>query len=332
MISLIVSAFAPAWAQSDRSHSSWKFTARNENRWLMETSLGAKEYHNEHHKKAVKAAKAGNWGVSLIEYEAAAQAISIRFEKSKDMSAAEFDLQSRRIESQLLSPFRFELALAYANRAEELSSFGRTREADSLANLAVFFLEQVQVYAYGRRSAGASFASLASAFSRLGLHDRAILYYRNALLNIEDAAPMSDPLQAVVNVRLGQEYLITGKIYESEPPLLRGTEFADSASAAESSSQAWCRQLASEGRSYLGEACRQMQRLREAESLYAASIAMALVSAPPMILPQCRPQYENYAKLLRERGAVELADSVNYWTDLIQRRAEDEVERLKRKD
>lgn len=328
-IVLALSGLTLAWPQSDRNHPFYTFRQRDENRWLLEKSISSKKYMNDHHKKAVKSAKAGNWGISLMEYEAAAREVNLRYEKPQGGTEGEVALRNlmNRLESELLSPFRFELALAYANRADELQSFGRSREADSLAELAVFCLERIEVYASDRLSAGTVFASLAAAFGRLGHYDRAILYYRNALIYIEGGVPMSDPLQAIVNVRLGQLYLLAGKLYESEPPLLRGTEFTDSAAAVKSSYQSWCRQLAAEGKAFLGETCRLMDRVREAESLYAESMSMALASTPPMILPQCRPLYENYAKILRGRGDIELADSVNYHTDLIQRRAEDEVER-----
>ena len=319
-----------AQGQADRDHPFWKFKARDEHRWLLEKAIKSTKYYNDHHKKAVKAAKEGNWGMSLLEYEEAARSIKYRVEESKNGSAVIGNLSgpAEAVESAYLSPFRFELALAYANRADELRSFGRSREADSLSQLAVFHLARVEVFAVSRMSAGATFASLASAYSRLGHHESAVRYYRSALLQIEGATDMTNPLQAVVNVRLGQEYLVMGQPYESEPPLLRGTEFADSASLIKSQAH-WCQQLASEGRAYLGEACRQMQRPHEAESLFAVSMDMALRSDPPMIIPQCRPLYENYAALLRERGAIDSADSVNYRTDLIQRRSEREIDRLR---
>lgn len=314
---------------SDRDHPFWKYKARDENRWLLEKLLG-KKYWNDNHKRAVKAAREENWGMSLLEYEAAFRSVGLSLQDlnqpgdAGNVTRAEIAL----LEIPSLNSLRFELAIAYANRADELHSFGRSEEADSLAELAIFFLEHVKVYGIGPWEASASFARLASAFSRLGKHERAVNYYRSALILIEDKAQKSDPLQAVVNIRLGQEYLLLQKTYESEPPLLRGTEFADSATAADSKNRSWCNQLAAEGRAFLAESCRRMDRYAEAESLYAEAMQLALYAKDPMILPQCRPLFENYAKLLRAKGNYAEADSVNYRTDLIQRRAEAEVTRI----
>lgn len=322
-----------AQAQYAPTHPFWKFKARDENRWLLEKILRQKKYWNEHHKKAVKAAEEELWGISLDEYEAAVRALGLSFRKTTDPvdSADIYQAQLAVLEAPELNSIRFELALAYANRADELYSFGRTQEADSLAKLAVYFLEHVHVYALGRRYCGISFSRLAAAFSQLGRHDDAIRYYRTALLYLEQDPYMADPLKAVVNVRLGQEYIIVDRIYDAEPPLLRGAEFADSAAAALPEIAGWCRQLSVEGRAYLAETCRKQDRIAEAESLFAEAMQMALRAEPPMMLHHCRPLFERYATLLRELGNGAEADSVNYRTDLLMQRAESEIERQKKK-
>lgn len=323
-ICLVMLAAGQLSAQLDRDHPFWAQKAREENRWLLEKALTRKKYWSENHKKAVKSAKEGLWGIAVDEYEATVRSIILGFRKNSD-PADDADIQQAHgaaLESPVLNSLRFDLAIAYSNRADELYSFGRTREGDSLANLSVFFLEHVKVYAFDPWSAGVSFATIAAAFSRLGKHEQAVGYYRAALMLIEPLARTTDPLQAVVNVRLGQEYLIINREYESEPPLLRGTEFADSSAAGSKENRSWCLQLSAEGRAFLGEACRRMERGKEAESLYAESIRIALDSDQPLVLFNCRPLYDNFAHMLREQGNHLGADSVNLWCDRLQRRAE----------
>lgn len=322
---LLVSVIAEnASAQPDSKHPFWSLKARDENRWLLEKALTRKKYWSESHKKAVKLAKEGLWGIAVDEYEATVRSIILGFRKNSD-PADTADIQQAHnaaLGSPVLNSLRFDLAIAYSNRADELYSFGRTHEGDSLAELSVFFLEHVKVYAFDPWSAGVSFATIAAAFSRLGKHEQAVQYYRAALMLIEPLAHSTDPLQAVVSVRLGQEYLVINKEYESEPPLLRGTEFADSSAASSKENRSWCLQLAAEGRAFLGEACRRMDRGKEAESLYAESMRIALDSDQPLVLFNCRPLYDNFAHMLREQGNHVAADSVNLWCDRLQRRAE----------
>lgn len=321
---LVIVVAEDASSQFDRNHPFWSLKARDENRWLLEKALTRKKYWSDNHKRAVKAAKDGLWGIAVDEYEATVRSIILGFRNNSDpLDAA--DLQQAHkaaLESPVLNSLRFDLAIAYTNRADELYSFGRTHEADSLAELSVFFLEHVKVYAFDPWSAGVSFATIAAAFSRLGKHEQAVQYYRAALMLIEPLARTADPLQAVVNVRLGQQYLVINREYEAEPPLLRGTEFADSSAAGSKESRSWCLQLAAEGRAFLGEACRRMNRGKEAESLYAESIRIALDSDQPLVLFNCRPLYDNFAHMLREQGDHVRADSVNLWCDRLQRRAE----------
>lgn len=323
-ICFVVFATGQLSAQLDRDHPFWAQKAREENRWLLEKVLTRKKYWSDNHKKAVKAAKEGLWGISVDEYETTVRSIILGFRKNSYPHDAA-DIQQAQIaalESPILNSLRFDLAIAYSNRANELYSFGRTHEGDSLAELSNFFLEHVKVYAFDSWSAGASFATIAAAFSRLGKHEQAVRYYRRALTLIEPSAQITDPLQAVVNVRLGQEYLIINREYDAEPPLLRGTEFADSTASRDKENRAWCRQLGAEGRAFLGEACRRMGRGREAESLYSESIHLALESNQPLVLFSCRPLYDNFAHMLRARGSHDQADSVNLWCDRLQRRAE----------
>lgn len=313
-----------ASGQFDRSHPFWSFKARDENRWLLEKALSHKRYWSDSHKKAIKAAKDGLWGIAVDEYEATVRSIVLGFRRNSDPSdyADIEQAHGAALKSPVLNSLRFDLAIAYSNRADELYSFGRTHEGDSLAELSQFFLEHVGVYAFDSWSAGVSYATIAAAFSRLGKHEQAVRYYRAALMLIEPLAQTTDPLQAVVNVRLGQEYLIINREYESEPPLLRGTEFADSSAQSSKDNRQWCLQLAAEGRAFMGEACRRMNRGKEAESLYAESIRIALDSDQPLVLFSCRPLYDQFAHMLREKGNHVAADSVNLWCDRLQRRAE----------
>jgi len=336
LILVLVLVASTAFAQASMPGREKMLEAEYELRSMIESILRP-WYLNGHHKKAVKASNRGEWYKAVAEYEAAVREYGFSFRRSQDDSdtADVHQAQVAVLASPLLNSIRYELALCYANRAAELSDYGRTSEADSLLKLSLFFLENVHAYVRGGLVDGLSLVRLGSAFHNLGKLDRAIIYYRMALWNIEEEAPIWDPLRAAVNIRLGQAYLALDQIYEAEPPLLNGTESADSAVAR-------CRKhgdahhesatLATTGRVYLAEVYRRMDKQHEAESLYASALETAVASKEPMILSRCYPLFDNYSVLLRKMGRNAEADSVNYWTDLVRRRGERKIESLRDKN
>ena len=315
----------PSLSQLNQRYESYEL------RWMMESYLRPK-YLNGHHKKAVKAFTRGNWAEAVTEYEACVRefGLSLRATHSDSNLADVRQAQLKILNSLYLNTIRFELALSYASRAEEMANMGWSDEADSLMTLSAFFLEHVRVVATGPQSAGLAFIRLGDLNLKLGRREEAVRSYHGALWVMEDALPKTDPLRATAAIRLGMAYLSLGDYDNAESPLLRGTECADSAAFAHKKLHTWCYGLSVEGRLMLAEDCRQLGREQEAESLFAEAMDMAMGPEEPIIPLGSLGAFENYARMLRSKGDQAEADSVNYNTDSLRRRWEHDQASKKR--
>jgi hypothetical protein len=297
-----------------------------EQQWVTESafrSLLRPRFLNEYHKRAVKAFEQGDWANAVVQYEACVRAFGLSLRQSQS-DADTMDLRRAQmtiLKSPALSGVRFDLALAYANRADELLDMGRSQEADSLLKLSTFFVEYVKIPWFGPSST-LSFIRLADLNSRLGRSAAAAQGYRAALWAAESGLPPSDPLRAAAGLRLGGAYMGSGDYEGAESALLKGTECADSAAAANQEWRGWCFGMSVEGRLMLAEDYRQLERQQEAESLYAEAMGMALGPQVPVISPGSLSVFENWSRMLRARGDQAEADSVNYHTDYLRRRWE----------
>jgi len=319
---------SPIFAQTQPTLPSqlWGYLARYERRewqWMME-AMRKPRYLNKHHKSAIKAFERGDWATAVSEYEACVRTFGLSFRQTTSDSDLE-DVQRAQLavlNSPSLNTIRYELALSYSSRAAEYMGMGWSSEADSLIQLSIFFLEHVRVYAASPASAGLAFIRIGNLNRSLGRDEEAVRNFRGALWVTESDLPISDPLRATANLRLGETYLALGKYYEAEPPLLNGTESADSASATHPKIHDWCYGLAVEGRLLLAEDCRLLGRESEAESLYSEALAMAMAPEQPGIHPRQLAVLENYSQMLRASGRGLDADTVNYRTDVLRRRWE----------
>jgi tetratricopeptide (TPR) repeat protein len=283
------------------------------------------KYWNSHHEKGLKAAKNLDWETALVELESGFCDLD-----KKDTSLASrmsclsnVESDSVRMYSIFFNRLRYELALVYSQVSMRRAMEGRLREADSLGELSLFFLNHIW---------GDIGASLASVYSSVGsikhdLHqfEDAEKLHKRALELVERESPPYSAMRALCGIGLGKTYMARKKLYEAEPVFMNAIEAADSNCAAKGIGQQFSCGMSAIGRGYLGEVYRLIDKKHEAESLFHSCLVMLESADPPMQLPQLDSLLDRYSVMLRNEGREQEAGAID-------RRAWDVIERRMQED
>lgn len=282
------------------------------------------KYWNSHHEKGIKAATRQDWETALIELEAGFCELD-----KKDTSLASriaclssLASDSGRMNSVFYNRLRYELALTYSQVSATRARQGRLREADSLGERSIFFLNHI----WGNIGASLAtvFSSVGTIKYELGKFDEAERLHRKALELVERESPEYSVMRAFCGVGLGKTYMARGKLYEAEPVFMNAIEAADSNCTPRNPERRFACEVGAVGRGCLGETYRLIDKDHEAESLFQACLLLLEQSQPALHLPQLDSLFERYSEMLREAGRVEEAGDVDRraWA-LIERRMQE---------
>jgi len=268
-------------------------------------------YLDVHHEKGMKAAQKQDWETAVVELESSFCHLAKNDTSSESRKACMADAigDSTKMFSIFLNRLRYDLAMSYSQLAARRATAGRMREADSLGELSIYFLNHIWGNIGG--SLAAVYSSVGSIKYDLGELSSAEKLHRKALELVERESQPYSTMRAICGIGLGKAYLARGKMYEAEPVFLNAIEAADSNCTPLGAEENYACVMAAIGKAYLGEDYRLVGKSADAESSYSQSLAMLENSKIPMVLPQLDSLFDNYVELVRLSGREDEAGELD---------------------